>query len=78
VDGETLVSLILALFIGCTHLDASWHDLILFMITLQYGDVENSLCQRIYQQKLITEVVDSDQERISSFVVAWNRLNVPK
>ena len=53
VDGETLGSLILALFIGCTQLDASLHDPIIFMIALQYGDVKNSLRLRIYEYKLV-------------------------
>ena len=54
VDGETLRSLILALFIGCTQLDASMQDLIRLMITLHYGDVENSLRLSVYQYKLVT------------------------
>ena len=54
VDGETLGSLILALFIGCTHLDPSGLDLIMFMISLQYSYVENSLRLSVYQYKLVT------------------------
>jgi len=78
VDGETLGSLILALFIGCTQLDASMLDLIMLMIALQYGDVKNSLRLRIYEYKLVTCVVKCHHKGISSFVVARNRPDGPK
>jgi len=78
VDGETLRSLILALFIGCTQLDAFLLDLIIFMITLQYSDVENSLRLSVYQYKLVTWVVEANHEWVSFFIVARNRPDGPK
>ena len=78
MDGETLGSLILALFIGCTQLDASIYDPIMLMIALQYGDVKNSLRLRIYEYKLVQLVVKCNYKGISSFVVARNRPYGPK
>ena len=78
MDGENLGSLILALFIGCTQLDAINQDLIFFMIALQYGDVKNSLRLSVYQYKLVQLVVECNYEGVNSFVIAWNCLDGPK
>ena len=72
-DCETLGSWILALFIGCTQLDAFLLDTIILIITLQYSDVKISLNLSVYQLKLVPWVVECYYEGISSFVVDWNR-----
>ena len=48
------------------------------MIAFQYSDVENSLRLSVYQHKLVLRAVESNYERISALVVAWNRPDVPK
>ena len=48
------------------------------MITLQHGDVENSLRLSVYHYKYVTRVVECYYEGIGSFVVAWNRPDVLK
>jgi len=79
VDGETLGSLILALFIiGCAQLDASLLDLIIFMIAFQCGNVENSLRLSVYEHKLVLRAVESNYKGVGFLVVALNRPGVQK